>query len=107
MYVIRRAAKAKPGKVWEVANQLSKICRAYEKQGRNEARIYIQGWGLPGSEEVVYAEWTQDRIEAIQYPKVPESVFTDHAEMQEMITEYTIEFYEVVTPEKLEERGLS
>ena len=107
MYVIRRAAKAKPGKVWEVANQLSKICRAYEEQGRSEARIYIQGWGLPGSEEVVYAEWTQDRIEAIHYPNVPKSVFTDHEKMQEMITEYTIEFYEVVTPEKLEDRGLS
>ena len=107
MYMIRRAVKAKPGKVWEVANQLSKICRAYEEQGRNKAQVYVGGWGLPGTDETVYAEWTQERIEPIAYSKVPKSVFTDHDKMAEMMTDYTIEFYEVVTPEKLQERDLS
>lgn len=107
MYTIRRVAKAKPGKVWEVANQLSKICRAYEEQGRNKAQVYIGGWGLPGEGDTVYAEWTQESIEAIQFSKVPNSVFTDHDKMATMMTDYTIEFYEMVTPEKLHERGLS
>ena len=30
MYVIRRIAKAQPGKVWQVANLLIKICAASE-----------------------------------------------------------------------------
>ena len=34
MYVIRRIAKAQPGKVWQVANLLIKICAAYEETGR-------------------------------------------------------------------------
>ena len=34
MYVIRRIAKAQPGKVWQVANLLIKICAAYEENGR-------------------------------------------------------------------------
>ena len=29
MYVIRRIAKAQPGKVWQVANLRIKICAAY------------------------------------------------------------------------------
>ena len=37
MYVIRRIAKAQPGKVWQVANLLTKICDAYEEQGRPKA----------------------------------------------------------------------
>ena len=107
MYVIRRTVKAKPGKVWEVANQLSKICQAYEKQGRDKAKIYIGGWGSPGTDEVVYAEWTQEIIEPLSVSKVPKSVFTDHEKMSEMMTEYTIEFFEQVTQEKLQEHNLS
>ena len=37
---------------------------------------------------------------------VPEAVGTYNAKMQPLLTEYSIEFYELVTPEKLEGRGL-
>ena len=39
MYVIRRIAKAQPGKVWQVASLLTKICAAYEEQGRPKAHV--------------------------------------------------------------------
>ena len=62
MYVIRRIAKAQPGKVWQVANLLIKICAAYEENGRPKAQVYVSQ-GLPGTPNVAYAEWTQATIE--------------------------------------------
>lgn len=106
MYVIRRIARTRPGKEWEVAGLLSKICQAYEAQGRSKAMVYT-GRGTPGDQNAVYAEWTQEIIEPNRYPNVPKSVLTDNAKMQEMLTSYDIEFYELITPEKLEERGIA
>lgn len=106
MYVIRRVARTKPGKAWEVAGLLTKICAAYEAQGRNKAQIYIGGQGLPGETNIVYAEWTQERIEPIRRSNVPESVFRDNAQMQELLISFDIEFYELATPDKLQERGV-
>ena len=105
MYVIRRIARTQPGKEWVVAGLLTKICNAYEADGRDKAQIYM-GRGLPGDQNVVYAEWTQDRIEPNRLPSVPKSVMTDNAEMQKLLTSYDLEFYELVTPDKLSERGL-
>ncbi len=107
MYIIRRVARTKPGKAWEVAGLLTKICQAYEAQGRNKAQVYIGGQGLPGEANVVYAEWTQERIEPNRRPNVPESVLRDNLQMQALLTSYDIEFYELATPDKLQERGVA
>ena len=106
MYLIRRVAKAQPGKGWEVAGLLTKVCRAYEEAGRNKAQIFIGGSGLPGTPDVVYAEWIQETIEPTDPRTVPEGVRTHGAQMQPLLVEFPIEFYELVTPEKLEARGL-
>ena len=104
MYVVRRVAKTKPGKEWAVATQLTKICDAYENEnGRNKAIVYISGRGLPGEPNTVYAEWTQPHIEPTPFSDVPESVWKNNAIMRDMITDYTIEFYEVATPERLKD----
>ena len=105
MYLIRRIVKTQPGKAWEVAGHLSKITEAYEGAGRNKAHIYVGG--VPGTPNVVYADWTQDRIEPTDQSKVPAAVGVNHAKMAPLMTEYTLEFYEMVTPEKLKARGLS
>ena len=105
MYVIRRVARTQPGKEWVVAGLLTKICNAYEANGRDKAQVYM-GRGLPGDQHVVYAEWTQERIEPNRLSSVPKSVLTDNAEMQKLLTSYDLEFYEMITPEKLSERGL-
>ncbi|GIS81830.1 MAG: hypothetical protein CM1200mP15_04620 [Dehalococcoidia bacterium] len=34
MYMIRRVARTQPGKAWEVAGYLTKICEAYESNGK-------------------------------------------------------------------------
>ena len=43
MYVIRRIAKAQPGKVWQVVNLLIKICAAYEENGRPAWVLRLRG----------------------------------------------------------------
>jgi len=106
MYMIRRIAKAQPGKVWEVANLLTKICAAYEENGRPKAHIYVSQ-GLPGTPNMAYAEWTQETIEPNRLPNVPPVVRTLNAEMQAMLESYEIEFFELVTQEKLVERGVA
>lgn len=114
MYMIRRVARTQPGKAWEVAGYLTKICEAYESNGRNKAQIYIGGQGLPGTPNTVIAEWIQDTIEPNWPTNVPDSVRTDNAKMQELLVtntdgskEYPIEFYEISTPAKLKERGVN
>ena len=106
MYLVRRVAKTQPGKAWEVAGYLTKICNAYEEKGRNKAQVYISGQGLPGTANVVCAEWTQERIEPNVLSQVPATVFSENGKMQPLLTEYSIEFFELVTPEKIEARGL-
>ncbi|MEE9248375.1 MAG: hypothetical protein V3U79_06745 [Dehalococcoidia bacterium] len=105
MYLVRRVVRTQPGKAWEVAAHLARICEAYEKKGRNKAQIYVGG--VPSDPNVAYAEWTQERIEPIRRSEVPESVYTDDAKMRPLLTSYDLEFYELVTPEKLNDRGFS
>ena len=107
MYLLRRTSKAQQGKVWDVANLMSKICVAYEENGRPKAQVFVSQ-GLPGEPNVVFAEWTQESIEPNWPSKVPEVVRTLNSQMFPMLTEpWSIEFFELVTPGKLEERNLS
>ncbi len=107
MYLVRRIARTQPGKAWEVAGYLSKICQAYEENGRNKAQVYIGGQGLPGEANTVYAEWTQDVIAPNWPSNIPASVPVDNGKMQQLLTEYVLEIFELVTPEKLVERGVN
>ncbi len=107
MYLLRRITKTQQGKAWDVANLMSKICAAYEENGRNKAQVFVSQ-GLPGTPNVVYAEWTQESIELNWPSKEPEAVRTLNAQMFPMLTEsWSIEFFELVTPQKLEERNLT
>ena len=105
MYLVRRTFKTKPNKAWDTAGLLTTICEAYEKNGRNKATIYISQ-GLPGDPDAAYAEWTQNTIEPNWFSNVPESVRTNAVKVREITESNTIEFFEIVTPEKLTERGL-
>ena len=104
MYVIRRVARTHQGKAWNVASYLAKICEAYEGKGRSKAQIFV-GHGLPGDQHVAYAQWTQERIEPNSAAGIPEAVWKLSQEMMEMVTEYTIEFYQLATPEELKVRS--
>ncbi len=107
MYMVRRVCRTKPGQAWRVAGFLAKICEAYEEGGRNKAQIYIGGQGLPGTANSVYAEWTQESIEPNWFSKIPAAVLEYNPQLQELLTEYTLELYEMATPEKLVERGVA
>ena len=107
MYMVRRVCKTKPGQVWAVAGYLAKICEAYEENGRDKAQIYIGGQGLPGTPNMVYAEWTQNAIEPNWFSKIPQGVREYNPKLQELLDEYLLEIYEVATPEKLVERGVA
>ena len=87
MYIVRRVAKTQPGKAWEVASYLTKITQAYKEAGRNKAQVYISGQGVPGTPNVVYAEWTQERIEPTNMRTVPAAVGTNHAKMLTLLTD--------------------
>ena len=56
---------------------------------------------------MAYAEWTQETIEPNRLPNVPPVVRILIAEMQAMLESYEIEFFELVTQEKLVERGVA
>ena len=105
MYLLRRVARTKPDKAWEVAAVLKRTCEAYEKAGRDTAQIYV-GSELRGDADVVYAEWTQDSLKPTQMSEVPESIFTDFEAMEPNLVSYDIEFYELVTAETLQNQGL-
>ena len=107
MYLVRRVCKTKPGQGWAVAGYLAKICEAYEENGRDKAQIYIGGQRLPGTPNVVYAEWTQDTIEPNWPANIPEAVRTFNPLMQQLLDEYLLELYEVATPDKLVQRGVA
>ena len=101
MYVIRRMARTQPGKAWEVASHLVKITQAYEEAGLSPTQVYISLEGLPGT-PVVYAQWLQEDIEPTDKETVFEAIRTNDPMMHPLITEYSREYYELVTPEKLD-----
>ncbi len=63
--------------------------------------------GPPGTPNVAYAGWNQATTEPNWLSRVPEVVRTLNAEMQAHLESNEIEFYELVTPDKLVERANS
>ena len=59
--------------------------------------VYISGGGLPGVSDIVYADWTQERIEPTVMETVPEAVGVNHAQMAPLLTDYYLEMFELVT----------
>ncbi len=107
MYVIRRVSKVKRGQEWKGAALLTKIAGAYEGKGRPKSHVYIGNAGLPGEQGMVYVEWQTDKIEPNSFAKIPKEVFELNKELREIQEDSWIEFYELITPEKLQERGLA
>ena len=94
MYLLRRVCRVQPGKAGDVAAVLDKICAAYEKNGRSKATIYMGGIG--SDPNVVYCEWAQDVIKPAAAGEIPESVYTDDAEMRPHLLSYDLEVYEAL-----------
>jgi len=107
MFLIRRKCLTTRDNMWKVASLLKQICSLYEEQGRGEAIIYVSGFGTPADDYSVSAEWTQETINSSAFENVPDKIRNKlSAELQSYIHSYKIEFHEIVTEEKLSQRGL-
>ena len=107
MYVLKRVFQVQRGQEWKAAALATKIAAAYEAAGRSPSSVYIGGMGLPGEPGMVYVEWTQETIEPNRYSNVPKAVFDLVKEMRPIQEDSWIEFYELVTADKLQDRGVT
>ena len=70
-------------------------------------RYLLEEQVYQASKTLSYAEWTQESIEPTVRETVPAAVGENHSKMLALLTAYEIEFYDLVTPEKLRARGVA
>ena len=105
MYLIRRVYDVKPGTARKVASLMQQQGDAYTAAGqRSKVTISFNGGTLPGDTNRVYMQWTDATIDSPYregVPSVPEtSVFG--AQIREHVISSRIEFFEMMTPEKMQ-----
>ncbi|MDA0232143.1 MAG: hypothetical protein O3B04_04725 [Chloroflexi bacterium] len=106
MYVIRRWYKTKPGEARRVATLVHKQAAAYRDAGqRSEFRVSYNGYTLPGEQNVVCLEWTDERLETPtrEGHTLPAAALELGAEVRKLIESQRIEFMELLTPAKFQE----
>ena len=106
MYVIRRVYRTKPGQAKNVATLVYKQGKAYRDAGqRGEIRVSYNGATLPGEQDIVFLEWTDDSIQSPSREGhvLPEKALALGAEVRKLIEHQHIEFYELLTPSQVED----
>lgn len=106
MYVIRRWYKTKPGEARRVATLVHKQVTHYKNAGqRGEFRVSYNGYTLPGDQDVVCLEWTDDTLQSPtrEGHVLPKEALAVGAEIRKLIESQRIEFLELLTPEKFQE----
>ena len=98
MYLVRRVFKVKPGATFEAAQIIAQIGKAYEKAGRSPTRVYWSGYTVPGADNTVYMDWTEETLRSPYHPeaKEPDEIGTVYSQLTELQEESYIEFYEMV-----------
>ncbi len=105
MYVIRRWYETKPGEARRVATLVHRQANIYRDAGqRGEFSVAYNGATLPGEQDVVCLEWTD---EVIQSPSragnvLPKEALAIGAEVRKLIESQRIEFLELLTPDKFQ-----
>jgi hypothetical protein len=103
MYLIRRIYTVEPGKARMAASLIDTIGIAYEKAGvRSPSRVYFNSGTTPGEKNTVVMEWTD---ETLRTPYRDDRVFAEgidevSAELRQIAIDSTVEFWELMTPEK-------
>ncbi len=103
MYLIRRIFNTKPGEVRKVAELVQRQAQAYRDAGqRSEFRVSYNGATLPGDQNVVILDWTDD---AIMSPSREGLVLSPEAmaigaEIRPFLESQRIEFLEMISPAK-------
>ena len=106
MYLIRRIYKTKPGQSRRVASLVHKQAQIYHDAGhRGEFRVAFNGYTLPGDQDVVVLEWTQNSIESPMREgnDSPREAIEVGGQAREFIESQRIEFLELLTPDKMME----
>ena len=103
MYLVRRIYKTKAGEARRVASLVQKQAQLYHDAGhRSEFKVYFNGGTVPGENNVVVLEWTD---EALMSPMrggndLPQAALQVGAQVREYIENQRIEFMELLTPDK-------
>ncbi len=106
MYLVRRVFKTKPGEARRVATLVHKQVQIFHDEGhREEFRIAYNDRTCPGEQNIVILEWT---THAFQSPYrednvMPPSAMRAGAAFQPYIEGTYIEFWELLTPSKMQE----
>ena len=104
MYLVRRIFDTKPGAARQVASLVHKQAQIYRDAGhRSEFKVYFNGGTVPGQNNVVVLEWTD---EALMSPMrggndIPPQVYEVGAQVRELTEGSRIEFMELMTPDKM------
>ncbi len=106
MYLVRRTFKTKPGEARRVATLVSKQVQIYHDEGhREEFRVAYNGGTCPGEQNIVVLEW---ETASFQSPyrddnEMPPAALRAGAAFQPYIEGTYIEFWELLTPGKMQE----
>ena len=105
MYVIRRVYDVKPGTARKVATLLQQQGDAYTEAGqRSEVTITFNGGTVPGDNNRVYMQWTDETIDSPYREGVPPvpAASAFGAEVREHVIASRIEFFEMMIPAKMQ-----
>ena len=106
MYVIRRVYRTKPGQARNVAALVYKQGKAYQSAGqRSDIRVSYNGGTLPGEQDIVFLEWTDDSIQSPSREGhvLPKEALELGAEVRKLIEHQHIEFYEMLSPSQVQD----
>ena len=109
MFVVRRVFETKPGKARQAASVVAAMGEEYESVGkRSPSRVYFNSGTLPAERNLVYMEWTEDVIASTyRADSVAATARADelYDALGELLLDSWIEFYELMTPEKMTDVG--
>ena len=105
MYMIRRVYKTKYRTAKRVASLVRKQQDIYESAGRNKGTVYFNPGTVPGDADIVVLEWTQETLGSpfLSDPPIPRDALTIGGEIRELIESQHIEFWELMTPDKMDD----
>ncbi len=102
MYTVRRIFKTQPGQASAVAKLLYEQATLYRDAGhRSEFTVQYNGYTLPGEQNTVILQWTDDSIQSPGRPgnDIPKEAMAVGAEVRKLIESQRIEFLEMYPPD--------
>ncbi len=105
MFLVRRVWETKAGEARLAASLVAAMGEEYESVGkRTPSRVYFNNGTVPGDRNRVYMEWTEDVIDSTYRKDIvesPQHARDLYAKLRELTVDNWIEFYELMTPEKM------